>query len=81
MPKLTKSKKTTKVKKKTRNVKNVCLFIALCSELGGITRVSEICNCAPPSIYGWKKNGIPNARLMYLRLAYPNLKAWDYLKG
>ena len=66
--------------KKARNVKNLSLFNALCSELGGITRISDICECTPPSVSGWKHYGIPKARLMYLQLAYPNLKAWKHLK-
>lgn len=74
MPKITEQDKA-------RNVKNLSLFKALCCELGGITRISEICECTPPSVFGWKYNGIPKARLMYLQLAYPNLKAWKYLKG
>ena len=67
--------------KKSRNVKNLPLINALCCELGGITKISEICKCTPPSIVGWKRNGIPKARLMYLQLAYPNLKAWKHLKS
>ena len=37
--------------------------------LGGTFRVAELCDVRPPSVSGWRKNGIPRARMMFLRLA------------
>lgn len=39
--------------------------------LGGTTAVAKICEIASPSVSGWKKKGIPQARRMYLRLLHP----------
>lgn len=41
--------------------------------LGGTFRVAEICEVKPPSVSDWRKNGIPRARLMFLRLARPEV--------
>ncbi|RWA55314.1 hypothetical protein AU476_07340 [Cupriavidus sp. UYMSc13B] len=40
--------------------------------LGGTSAVAKICEITAPSVHGWRENGIPKARLQYLRLAYPN---------
>lgn len=58
--------------KDTTQAKNVI------DELGGISTVSRICQIAPSSVFKWKKTGIPQAREMYLRVAFPKLKAWKY---
>lgn len=50
-------------------------------ELGGSGRVAEILECKSPSVSAWIHKGVPNARLMYLRTAFPDLKAWKHLKG
>lgn len=39
--------------------------------LGGTGAVARICEVASPSVTGWKKRGIPQARVMYLRLLHP----------
>lgn len=39
--------------------------------LGGTSVVAELCDVKPPSVSGWRINGIPKARLMFLRLAKP----------
>ena len=39
--------------------------------LGGTSAVAKICECKPPSVHGWRVNGIPKPRLQFLRLAYP----------
>lgn len=53
----------------------------LITELGGVNAVARICKIASSSVSSWRKIGVPRARLMYLQLAYPNLKAWKHLKG
>lgn len=41
--------------------------------LGGTFRVAELCEVKPPSVSEWRKSGIPAARLMFLRLARPDV--------
>lgn len=44
--------------------------------LGGTCAVAELCEIEPPSVSGWRKrNCIPRARLMFLRLARPQVFA------
>lgn len=43
--------------------------------LGGTFRVAELCEVKPPSVSDWRKNGIPRARLMFLRVARPEIFA------
>ncbi|ASM87240.1 TPA: hypothetical protein L6A17_32370 [Pseudomonas aeruginosa] len=43
--------------------------------LGGTTRVAELCEVRPPSVSDWRKHGIPRARLMFLRIAKPEVFA------
>jgi len=37
--------------------------------LGGTAEVARIFNISMPSVSAWKKEGIPDARVMYLRVA------------
>ena len=41
--------------------------------LGGTFRVAELCEVRPPSVSDWKKHGIPRARMMFLRIARPDV--------
>lgn len=41
--------------------------------LGGTFRVAELCEVKPPSVSEWRKHGIPRARLMFLRVAKPEV--------
>ena len=41
--------------------------------LGGTFRVAELCEVRPPSVSDWRKQGIPKARLMFLRIARPEV--------
>lgn len=41
--------------------------------IGGTSATARLCNVEPPSVTEWKKNGIPNARLMFLKLARPDV--------
>lgn len=46
---------------------------AIIEALGGTFRVAELCEVRPPSVSDWKKNGIPRARLMFLRVIRPDV--------
>lgn len=37
--------------------------------LGGTNEVARLCEIKPPSVSEWRRDGIPRARLMFLRLA------------
>jgi len=41
--------------------------------LGGPSKVAAMFGIKPPSVCEWRNTGIPNARLMYLRLLRPDL--------
>ena len=42
--------------------------------LGGTFKTAELCDVAPPSVSEWRANNrIPKARLMFLRLARPDV--------
>jgi len=41
--------------------------------LGGTSEVARIFNVRPPSVSEWRKTGIPESRLMFLRLLRPDL--------
>lgn len=41
--------------------------------LGGTFRVAELCEVRPPSVSDWRKHGIPRARMMFLRVAKPDV--------
>ena len=57
--------------------------IAACviEELGGLYAVAKICHIKPQSVNNWRKKRLPPAREQFLKLAYPNLKAWDLEKA
>jgi len=46
--------------------------------LGGTGAVARLCEVASPSVTGWKKRGIPQSRVMYLRLLHP--EAFDVVQ-
>lgn len=46
---------------------------AIIDALGGTFRVAELCEVRPPSVSDWKKHGIPRARMMFLRVARPEI--------
>jgi hypothetical protein len=41
--------------------------------LGGTSATAKLCDVATPSVTEWKTNGIPKARLMFLKLARPDV--------
>lgn len=45
----------------------------LIDELGGTGAVARIFEISDPTVSIWRKTGIPKARRMYLKLAYPHL--------
>lgn len=52
---------------------------AIIEALGGTFRVAELCEVRPPSVSDWKKHGIPRARMMFLRIARPEV--FEALEG
>lgn len=49
--------------------------IDVIEKLGGTSEVARLCEIEPPSVSEWKRNGIPKARLMYLRAIRPDIFA------
>lgn len=45
----------------------------LIDKLGGTTKAAEFFEVKPSSISEWRRTGLPKARMMYLRLARPDL--------
>lgn len=45
----------------------------LIDELGGTAAVAKLFEVKDPSISGWRKNGIPKARMQTLKLMRPDL--------
>jgi hypothetical protein len=41
--------------------------------LGGTNEVAKLCGIKPGSVSGWRVSGIPQARLMFLRLLRPDV--------
>ena len=41
--------------------------------LGGTSEVARLCGVKMPSVSEWRKQGIPKARLMYLKLLRPDV--------
>lgn len=44
----------------------------LIDDLGGTGEVARMFEIEPPSVSYWRKHGIPKARLMYLKTAFPS---------
>lgn len=44
-------------------------------KLGGTAEVARICQVKPPSVSGWRRNGIPSARRQFLSLLRPEVFA------
>lgn len=40
--------------------------------IGGTYRVAELCQVSAQAVSQWRKDGIPQARIMYLKLARPD---------
>lgn len=42
-------------------------------ELGGTSAVAELCEVTPQAVSQWRESRIPPARLMFLKLARPDI--------
>lgn len=60
-------------KKRNPSKKRNSFAAAVIRELGGPAATARIFGVKPPSISGWLEKGIPQARLMYLEVAYPKV--------
>lgn len=45
----------------------------LIDRLGGTSKVAELFRITPQAVSYWRRNGIPQARLMYLCEKYPEI--------
>jgi len=45
----------------------------LVDRLGGTSEVARLCQVSSQAVSKWRNDGIPPARLMYLRLARPDI--------
>lgn len=45
----------------------------LIDKLGGTAEVARLCEVSAQAVSQWRRDGIPQARLMYLRLLRPDL--------
>jgi len=43
------------------------------SKLGGTNAVARLCEVRPPAVSQWRRDGIPRARLMYLKAVRPDV--------
>lgn len=41
--------------------------------IGGTSATARLCHVSPAAVTPWRKKGIPKARLMFLKLARPDL--------
>ena len=46
---------------------------ALIDRLGGTVEVANLCEVSPQAVSHWRREGIPRARLMYLRVLRPEV--------
>lgn len=42
-------------------------------ELGGTAAVAKLCEVSAPSVSEWRRNGIPRARVQFLRVVRPDV--------
>lgn len=43
--------------------------------LGGTSKVAQLCDVKDPSVSQWRRAGIPNYRLMYIKAVRPEIFA------
>jgi len=46
--------------------------------LGGTVAVAALCNVTKGAVSQWRENGIPEARMMYLKLLRPDVFSSEY---
>lgn len=61
-----------------QTMNNPDIHSAVIDQLGGTTRVAELCRVTTQAVSKWRREGIPEARLMYLQAIRPEL-TWDEL--
>lgn len=52
------------------------LVIAVIDEMGGTAEMARKCDVSMAVVSTWKRKGFPRFLELYLRKAYPKLKAW-----
>lgn len=52
----------------------------LIEEMGGESSLAKLLHCKTPSIYAWRKKGVPQARLISLKAMFPDARVWKMLK-
>lgn len=48
--------------------------------LGGTTQVAKICRVSSQAVSKWRRDGIPESRLMYLQVIRPDVD-WSTIRG
>lgn len=48
-------------------------YSKLIDEMGGTVNVARLCNVSSQAVSKWRNEGIPEARLMYLKLLFPEI--------
>ena len=46
-------------------------------ELGGQTKVAQICGITQAAVFNWTVRGMPRGMKLFLKERFPNLKAWN----
>lgn len=46
---------------------------AIIDSLGGTLKTANLCEVSAAAVAQWRSNGIPKARMMFLKLARPNV--------
>jgi hypothetical protein len=46
-------------------------------DIGGTSAVADLCDVTTGAVSQWRENGIPKARLMFIRLARPDVFVVD----
>lgn len=55
-------------------------YSILIDALGGTTQVAEICRVSSQAVSKWRRDGIPQSRLMYLQVIRPDVD-WSAIKA
>jgi len=52
---------------------NIVLASKIIDRFGGTKAMAELCEVSMPSVSQWRNNGIPKARIMFLRERHPEI--------
>jgi hypothetical protein len=55
-------------------------YSQLIDALGGTTQVAEICRVSSQAVSKWRRDGIPESRLMYLQVIRPDVD-WSIIRN